>query len=42
MVVVLLLIIACVLLFGAENTKSGIVSIFWIVLILGLLGSCMG
>lgn len=42
MVVVLLIIIACVLLFGADKTKSALTSLFITFLVLGLLGSCMG
>lgn len=36
MIVLLLIIIACVLLFGKEETKSGIVSLFAVILILGV------
>lgn len=41
MVVVLLIIIACVLLFGADKTKSGMGALFWIFIAMWLLGSCM-
>ncbi len=37
MIVLLLLIIACVLLFGKENTKNGIVSIIATILMLALI-----
>lgn len=37
MVVLLLIIIACVLLFGKEETKSGIISLFAVILMLGLI-----
>ena len=37
MIVLLLLIIACVLLFGKENTKNGIVSIIGTILMLALI-----
>ena len=37
MIVLLLLIIACVLLFGQENTKNGIVSIIGTILMLALI-----
>ena len=42
MIIILLVIIVCVLLFGKENTKSGIVGIVGAVILLGLLGSCLG
>ena len=38
MVVLLLIIIACVLLFGKEETKSGIISLIAVLFILGLVG----
>ena len=45
MVVILLIIIACALLFGADKTKNGIsnVIIYGLLLIgiMGMLGSCM-
>ena len=41
MIVVLLIIIACVLLFGADKTKSGMGYLFWAFIIMGVLGSCM-
>lgn len=45
MVVILLIIIVCVLLFGADKTKAGISNIIVyglvLFLVLGLLGSCM-
>lgn len=44
MVVILLAIIACVLLFGADKTKSGMSGIlstlFVVFMIAGLIGSC--
>lgn len=41
MVVFLLIIIACVLLFGAKETKSTLGALFATFLVLVLLGSCM-
>lgn len=38
MIVLLLIIIACVLLFGKEETKSGIVSLIAVLFVLGLIG----
>ena len=42
MVVFLLLIIACCLLFGSENTKAYLLSFVIMILLLGMIGSCMG
>jgi hypothetical protein len=38
MIVLLLIIIACVLLFGKEETKSGIISLIAVLFVLGLIG----
>lgn len=38
MIVFLLIIIACVLLFGKEETKSGIISLIAVLFVLGLIG----
>lgn len=37
MVVILLIIIACVLLFGKEETKSGIASLIGVIVMLGII-----
>nr|DAL94218.1 MAG TPA: hypothetical protein [Caudoviricetes sp.]DAZ83987.1 MAG TPA: hypothetical protein [Caudoviricetes sp.] len=38
MIVLLLIVIACVLLFGKEETKSGIISLIAVLFVLGLIG----
>lgn len=38
MIVFLLIVIACVLLFGKEETKSGIISLIAVLFVLGLIG----
>lgn len=38
MIVLLLVVIACVLLFGKEETKSGIISLIAVLFVLGLIG----
>lgn len=38
MIVLLLIIIACILLFGKEETKSGIISLIAVLFVLGLIG----
>lgn len=38
MIVLLLIIIACVLLFGKDETKNGIISLIAVLFILGLVG----
>lgn len=38
MVVLLLIIIACVLLFGKDETKNGIISLIAVLFVLGLVG----
>lgn len=38
MIVLLLIIIACVLLFGKEETKSGIISLIAVLFVFGLIG----
>lgn len=38
MIVILLIIIVCVLLFGKEETKSGIISLIAVLFVLGLIG----
>ena len=39
MIVILLIIIACVLLFGKEETKSGIASLIGTIIILGIIAT---
>ena len=38
MIVLLLIVIACVLLFGKEETKSGIIGLIAVLFVLGLIG----
>lgn len=38
MIVFLLIVIACVLLFGKEETKNGIISLIAVLFVLGLIG----
>lgn len=38
MIVLLLIVIACVLLFGKEETKRGIISLIAVLFVLGLIG----